>query len=76
MLKSAKGSRSPLLMKTRSGYVMQSPLLAIINTQADIVNRQLREFGMTPASRSRITTTGDFTPGGKDDRLMRLLCGE
>jgi P27 family predicted phage terminase small subunit len=73
MLKSAKSSASALLMKTPSGYVMQSPLLAIINTQAEIVNRQLQQFGMTPASRTRVQTLA-----GPDDidELEKLLCGD
>jgi hypothetical protein len=73
MLKAAKGSASALLMKTPSGYLMQSPLLSIINTQADIVNRQLQQFGMTPASRTRVQTIAET---GDDDRLEKLLCGD
>jgi P27 family predicted phage terminase small subunit len=73
MLRSAKGSASALLMKTPSGYVMQSPLLAIINTQAEIVNRQLQQFGMTPASRTRVQTIAE---AGGIDRLEMLLCGD
>jgi P27 family predicted phage terminase small subunit len=48
-------ARSGLLYKTRSGYVQQSPLLGIITAQTTIVNNLLREFGLTPSSRTRIT---------------------
>jgi P27 family predicted phage terminase small subunit len=76
MVKSAKGSRSQLLMRTKSGYVMASPLLTIINQQAEIVSRQLQQFGMSPASRSRITATApSFVIGSDDDPLIRKLMG-
>ncbi|WP_187143427.1 phage terminase small subunit P27 family [Terriglobus albidus] len=67
----AKGSHSGLLMKTGSGYVQQSPLLSIINAQAEIVSRQLREFGLTPASRTRIQTVGDN--GGIDPLELKIM---
>ncbi|HMF62990.1 MAG TPA: phage terminase small subunit P27 family [Edaphobacter sp.] len=77
MVRSAKGNRSTLLLQTKTGYLMQSPLLGIINAQAEIVSRMLQQFGMTPASRSRIaTTTGAFVPGSMDDPLERALCGD
>ena len=47
-------ARSGLLYKTRSGYVQQSPLLGIITAQTTIVNNLLREFGLTPSSRTRV----------------------
>jgi len=40
--------------KTPSGYVMQSPLLAVGNNCVDTVTKLSREFGLTPAARSRI----------------------
>lgn len=46
---------SGLLYKTRTGHVSQSPLLSIVNQNAEIVMRHLREFGMTPSSRSRLS---------------------
>jgi P27 family predicted phage terminase small subunit len=73
MIKSATGNRSPLLMRTASGYVMQSPLLGIINGQMAALTVMLREFGLTPASRTRITATSE---SGGVDNLERLLCGD
>jgi P27 family predicted phage terminase small subunit len=45
---------SPLLYKTPSGHVQQSPLLGIINKQLELMGRYLVELGMTPAARSRV----------------------
>ena len=72
MAKAAAGGKSPLLMKTPAGYMQQSPLLGIINSQMDIINRQLREFGLTPASRSRLVAASDST---SIDPLEAKLCG-
>jgi P27 family predicted phage terminase small subunit len=73
MLKAAKGSASPLLMKTPSGYIQQSPLLGIINSQMAALTVQLREFGLSPASRTRVQT---LMADGGIDRLEQLLCGD
>jgi hypothetical protein len=42
--------KSGLIIKTRSGYVQQSPLISIITTNMEIVTKLSREFGLTPAS--------------------------
>ena len=48
-------SKTGLLSKTtKTGMIHQSPLLNIISVTTDRVTRGLREFGLTPASRSRI----------------------
>lgn len=44
------------MVKSPTGYPMQSPYLAIANRQAEIMLRVASEFGFTPASRSRIST--------------------
>jgi P27 family predicted phage terminase small subunit len=44
------------MIKSPSGYPVQSPYLAIANRQAEIMMRIASEFGFTPASRSRIST--------------------
>ena len=41
-------------MGTPSGYVQQSPWLAIANKQLELMGRYMTELGMTPASRSRV----------------------
>jgi P27 family predicted phage terminase small subunit len=42
------------MVKSPSGYPIQSPYLAIANRQAELMMRIASEFGFTPASRSRI----------------------
>ena len=49
-----KLKKTGLLVKTRSGSIQQSPLVAIISTTVDQVNKLCREFGLTPSSRTRI----------------------
>lgn len=39
---------------TATGYQQQSPYIAIMNKEAQIVHRLLVEFGLSPASRSRV----------------------
>jgi P27 family predicted phage terminase small subunit len=48
-------AKTGLLSKTtKTGMIHQSPLLNIIAVTTDRVTRGLREFGLTPASRTRI----------------------
>lgn len=49
-----KLKEAPLLFKTPSGYVQQSPWLNIANKQMELMGRYMAEIGLTPASRSRI----------------------
>ena len=56
------------MMKSPSGYPVQSPYVAIANRQAEIMMRIASEFGFTPASRSRIAT-----PGKPDAPLLDLI---
>ncbi len=49
---------TPMLFKTPSGYVQQSPWLGIVNKQLELMGRYLVELGMTPASRSRVIGSG------------------
>ncbi len=42
------------MVKSPSGYPIQSPYVSIANRQAEIMMRISSEFGFTPASRSRI----------------------
>lgn len=44
------------MVKSPSGYPIQSPYVAVANRQAEIMMRVASEFGFTPASRSRIAT--------------------
>lgn len=68
-----KLNETGLLLKTPSGYVQQNPLIGIINSNVDIINKLSRELGLTPASRSRLQTT----PAVDDMAdIERLLCGD
>ena len=49
-----KLKETPVLFKTPSGYVQQSPWLGIANRQMELMGRYMAEIGLTPASRSRI----------------------
>lgn len=50
-----KLSSTGLLIETKkTGMIRQNPLLGIVATTTDRVSRALREFGLTPASRSGI----------------------
>jgi len=46
--------QSGLLVKSPSGFPMQSPLLAIANRAHEQIVRLLAEFGMTPSARTRV----------------------
>jgi P27 family predicted phage terminase small subunit len=43
------------MVKSPTGYPIQSPYVSIANRQAEIMMRIASEFGFTPASRSRIS---------------------
>ena len=63
-------SKSGILYKTKSGYIQQSPLLGIVNSQVQIITSLLREFGLTPSSRTRVVAaSSDAPPENKFARL-------
>jgi P27 family predicted phage terminase small subunit len=49
-----KLKETPILFRTPSGYVQQSPWLGIANKQLELMGRFMTELGMTPAARSRV----------------------
>jgi len=51
--------KSGLIVKTKDGNIIQSPLVGIANTAMKLVHKFLIEFGMTPSSRSRISVDKD-----------------
>ena len=55
-----------------NGHTVQSPHLAIANRAMAQIERYVIEFGMTPASRSRI---GIEIPSERDKELDRFLYG-
>ena len=50
------------MIKSPTGYPVQSPYIAIANRQAEIMLRIAAEFGFTPASRTRIATPSSDQP--------------
>ena len=60
-----------LLLKTPSGYVQQSPLISIVNQNAELVTKLCREFGMTPSARSRVMTHGQEANANPFDEFRR-----
>ena len=67
-----KLQKTGLLLKSKSGYIQQSPLVGIISAAVDQVNKLCREFGLTPASRTRIQVDGENSSAR--DRLEAALC--
>lgn len=61
-----KLKEAPLLFKTPSGYVQQSPWLNIANRQMELMGRYMAEIGLTPASRSRIAVSKASEPDPVD----------
>ena len=49
-----KLKETPIMLKTPSGYVQQSPWLSVANKQMELMGRYMAELGITPASRSRV----------------------
>jgi len=50
------------MVKSPSGFPMQSPYVAVVNKQAEIMIRIAAEFGFSPSSRSRIAVPPHFNP--------------
>lgn len=50
------------MVKSPTGYPIQSPYISIANRQAEIMMRIASEFGFTPASRSRIAAPSKAEP--------------
>ena len=50
------------MVKSPTGFPMQSPYIAVANRQAEIMMRIASEFGFTPASRSRIVIPPEEQP--------------
>ena len=53
---------------TTNGNVIQNPVVGVVNTAFDATRRMLIEFGMTPSSRSKVSTPGkDAKKDGWED---------
>jgi P27 family predicted phage terminase small subunit len=51
-----KLKETPVMLKTPSGYVQQSPWLSVSNKQLELMGRYMAELGITPASRARVAS--------------------
>ena len=67
--------KSGLLLKTKSGYVQQSPLVSIVAGCVEQVNKLCREFGLTPAARTRIQLAPEDPNHGVDE-LEEAMFGD
>lgn len=47
-------AETPMLLKAPSGYVQQSPWLAVANKQMELMGRYMTELGLTPVARTRL----------------------
>lgn len=73
---------TPPLLKTPSGYVQQSPWLAVANKQLELMGRYMSELGLTPVARTRLpehnvtqadpVTRVEFVIVGKDENGNRV----
>ena len=61
------------IVRTPSGYWQQVPQVSIAQTYLKVMNRFAEQFGLTPASRSRIIA--DIGKGDSDDEMEALLGG-
>ncbi|QIS94686.1 phage terminase small subunit P27 family [Nitratireductor mangrovi] len=53
---------TPTLLKTPAGYVQPSPWLAIANKNVELMHKFMCELGLSPSSRSRVTTSSPLGP--------------
>ena len=61
--------KTGMIVKAPSGYPMQNPYLSVANKAMQQMLGFLTEFGMTPSSRTRLSTTPAKT-GGKFEKFV------
>lgn len=77
LLQEAQASlvKTGLLTKNKkTEMIHQNPLIKVVAQTTDRVSRGLREFGLTPASRSRVQTVSDSKGGESLAALLRAPC--
>lgn len=57
-----KLKETPSLLRTPAGYVQPSPWLAISNKNLELMHKFMSELGLSPVSRSRVSTTRNLGP--------------
>ena len=64
------------IFKTPSGYVQQVPQVSIAQQNLKIMQSLAGEFGLSPATRSRIIAAGSMNDKTSDDPMEQLLNGQ
>ena len=64
------------IFKTPSGYVQQVPQVSIAQQNLKIMQSLAGEFGLFPATRSRIIAAGGMSDKTSDDPMEQLLNGQ
>ena len=64
------------IFKTPSGYVQQVPQVSIAQQNLKIMQSLAGEFGLSPATRSRIIAAGCMSDKTSDDPMEQLLNGQ
>ncbi len=57
-----KLKETPALIKLPSGYIQPSPWLGIANKQLELMHKYITDLGLSPASRSRVSTMPSLAP--------------
>ena len=60
-----------VMLKSPSGFPVQSPYLAVANRALEQMRSFLSEFGMSPASRTRVSGQAELLDDSADDFLRR-----
>jgi P27 family predicted phage terminase small subunit len=68
-----KLKETPVMLKTPSGYVQQSPWLSVSNKQLELMGRYMAELGITPASRSRVASVSALPDN--ELKVVRIIIG-
>lgn len=64
---------SLVVKSAKSGYPIQNPFVGIANTALDLMKKFLTEFGLTPASRSRLSVDADKSTVDPFTEFMKAL---
>ena len=65
-----KLGEGPVLLKTPSGYVQQSPWLTVANKQMELMGRYMSELGLTPSARTRVNIPE--APASEDNQITKI----
>ncbi len=70
-----KLKRFGVIIKSPSGYPIQSPYLAVANQAVKQMTSMLTEFGMTPASRTRVSVERPESQANDEEAIADRLLG-